>query len=65
MITGYRGLQSRVLIANFDLTTGALSVDTTFRSAGATQPGVDFARDQWPHGPSGRAIPHGAVFSRP
>ena len=65
VITGYRGLQSRVLIANLDVTTGALTVDTTFRSAGATQPGVDFARDLWPHGPSGRAIPHGAVFSRP
>lgn len=57
VITGYRALQSRVLIADLDGATGALSLDTTFK--------VDFARDQWPHGPSGRAIPHGAVFSRP
>jgi hypothetical protein len=56
VITGYEALESRVLLAHLDRATGRLSRD------GAP---LDFARDEWPHGPSGRAIPHGAVFSRP
>ena len=65
VITGYRALESRVLLAQLDRTTGALRLDTTFKTPGAEQPGVDFGRERWPHGPTGRAIPHGAVFSRP
>jgi hypothetical protein len=64
-ITGYRELESRVLLAQLDRGSGALSLDTTFKAPGAMQPGVDFAHTRWPHGPTGRAIPHGAVFSRP
>ena len=64
-ITGYRELESRVLLAQLDRRSGALRLDTTFKAPGAEQPGVDFARERWPHGPTGRAIPHGAVFSRP
>jgi len=65
VITGYRALESRVLLAQLERTTGALRLDTTFRTPGAERPGVDFGRERWPHGPTGRAIPHGAVFSRP
>jgi hypothetical protein len=65
VITGYRKIESRVLLAKLDRATGALRLDTTFKTAGAEQPGVDFGRERWPHGPTGRAIPHGAVFSRP
>jgi len=65
VITGYDELESRVLLAELDRTTGALRLDTAFRSPGAPRPGIDFARERWPHGPTGRAIPHGAVFSRP
>jgi hypothetical protein len=57
VITGYRALQSRVLVAWVNPGTGVVTVDTTFQA--------DFARDQWPHGSTGPAIPHGAVFSRP
>jgi hypothetical protein len=57
VITGFRDIESQVLLARLDRATGALQLDTTFRA--------NFARDTWPHGPSGRAIPHGAVFSRP
>ena len=64
-ITGYRELESRVLLARLDRRSGALRLDTTFKAPGANQPGVDFAHTRWPHGPTGRAIPHGAVFSRP
>jgi hypothetical protein len=65
VITGYQALESRILLAKLDRTTGALRLDTTFKAPGAQQPGIDFARERWPHGRTGRAIPHGAVFSRP
>jgi hypothetical protein len=65
VITGYGALESRVLLAKLDRTTGALRLDVTFKTPGAEQPGVNFGRERWPHGPTGRAIPHGAVFSRP
>lgn len=64
VITGYGELGSRVLMARLDRTSGELSLDTTFTTPGAERPGVDFGREAWPHGPTGRAIPHGAVFSR-
>jgi hypothetical protein len=56
VITGYRAIESRVLIAHLDRATGALRRDSL---------AVDFGREQWPHGTTGRAIPHGAVFSLP
>ena len=65
VITGYQALESRLLLARVDRATGALRLDSTFKAPGAAQIGVDFAREQWPHGTTGRAIPHGAVFSRP
>lgn len=65
VITGYRRLESRVLLAKLDRKTGALRLDSAFKSTGGEQPGVDFGRARWPHGETGRAIPHGAVFSRP
>ena len=64
VITGYDKIESRVLLARLDRTTGALRLDTTFRTRDAELPGVDFGREQWPHGPTGAAIPHGAVFNR-
>ena len=65
MITGYKELDSRVLIARLDRATGAIKLDTTFTTPGAERTGVDFGREQCPHGATGTAIPHGAVFSRP
>ncbi len=65
VITGYRGLAPWVLLANLDPATGALELDTTFKARGAEQAGVYFGRDQWPHGATGPALPHGAVFARP
>ena len=65
VVTGYAGTRHRVLMVDFDPGTGALSVDEDFRSAGATRPGVSFDRTEWPHGSSGPADPHGAVFSLP
>jgi hypothetical protein len=65
VITGYRELGPWVLLADLDLATGALELDTTFKAPGAAQPGVYFGRDEWPHGRTGPALPHGAVFARP
>ena len=61
VITGYAALSTRVLIANFDPATGALTLDRTFTTAGAARPGVDLAQQGWA---GGAAIPHGTVFSR-
>jgi hypothetical protein len=52
-----------VLLINVDPVTGHLSVDERFRDAGAERPGVRFDREEWPHGATGSAMPHGAVFS--
>ncbi len=66
VISGGRGaLESRLLIAKIDAKTGELSMDKTFKEKVAAQPGINFDREDWPHGKNGRSIPHGAVFSRP
>ena len=52
----------RVLLARFDSVQGILAIDSTFRDSGSPRPGVSFARETWPHGESGMAMPHAAVF---
>lgn len=64
VVTGYAGMQHRVLIASFDTRTGKLSVDTRFAEPGAKTPGFFMDNKSWPHGGNARGIPHGAVFSR-
>ncbi|MGH7508989.1 MAG: hypothetical protein ACREMZ_05925 [Gemmatimonadales bacterium] len=64
VITGYRALAPWVLLADLDRATAGLTIDTTFKSPGAEQAGVYFGRDRWPHGATGPAVPHGAVFAR-
>lgn len=53
---GNKALQSRLLIASIDPATGKLSLAKGF--------GLDFNRPKWPHGKTGPAVPHGAVFVR-
>jgi hypothetical protein len=65
VITGYRAMKTRVLLADFDGRTGRLSIDERFRAAGSSEPGFRLEGVQWPHGGHGAATPHGAVFSRP
>jgi hypothetical protein len=65
VITGYKAMKTRVLIARFDEQTGALALDQRFRAAGSTEPGFRMENVAWPHGGNGPGIPHGAVFSRP
>jgi hypothetical protein len=57
--------KSRVMLVALDPRTGGLTIDESFRDAGATLPGMSFGRDTWPHGTTGGAVPHGSVFSRP
>ncbi|MFN2433027.1 MAG: hypothetical protein ABR599_09505 [Gemmatimonadota bacterium] len=54
--------ERRVLMARVDPQTGSLSLDEDFREEGSDRPGISFERDEWPHGASGAATPHGAVF---
>ncbi len=54
--------QSWVLMARFDPAKGTLSLDPAFRDPGSQVPGVSFDRKDWPHGPAGGALVHGALF---
>jgi hypothetical protein len=58
------GTGNRLFIIDFDPASGALTLDERFRDAGATRPGVSFSQKTWPHGFTGKAIPHGTVFWR-
>lgn len=60
---GNKDLESRVMVATIDA-TGKLALDQRFRDKASADAGVSFDRATWPHGKTGRAIPHGAVFSR-
>jgi hypothetical protein len=63
-VTGFGGMEHRVMMARFNPATGQLTLDERFREAGATEPGFRMDDKTWPHGGSAKAIPHGAVFSR-
>jgi len=64
VMTGYKGLQHRVIVADLDQATGRLSLDTRFKDEGASEPGVRMDNKSWPHGGRAAGVPHGAVFSR-
>ncbi len=54
--------EARLWMLRFDRDTGQLRLDDAFRDADADRPGLSFDRAQWPHGVTGRAVPHGTVF---
>jgi hypothetical protein len=54
--------ERRMWMLQIDRATGKLVLDTAFRDAGSTRPGIAFDRAEWPHGMSGNAVPHGTVF---
>jgi hypothetical protein len=64
VVTGYRAMKHRVVIARFDSATGRLTLDERFRERGASEPGFRMDDKTWPHGGNAKGIPHGAVFSR-
>ena len=54
--------ERRMWMLQIDRATGKLALDSAFRDAGSTRPGIAFDRENWPHGATGNAIPHGTVF---
>jgi hypothetical protein len=62
VITGSE--QKWLLLASLDPVTGRLTLDDRFREENAKEPGFNFDRQQWPHGATGAARPHGAVFGQ-
>lgn len=56
VISGRGAMESRLLVATIDPETGKLTLDPSID--------INLDRASWPHGDSGKAIPHGAVFSR-
>jgi len=61
LVTGYQEMSHKLAMVKFDSATGQLEIDRAFGESGFT----DFSRTSWPHGDTGSAIPHGAVFSTP
>jgi hypothetical protein len=62
VICGTDDSEARVLIAHLDRTSGRLSWDERFRDAGSTRPGINFARQDWPHGNIDHVMAHAALF---
>ena len=57
------GRGSRLFIIDFDPATGALALDLRFRDPGDESGGISLGGANWA-GVTGKAAPHGAVFSR-
>ena len=64
VLTGGGTLTGQVMLLQIDPTTGALSHVDGFGD-GSIPAAASMNRATWPHGATGPAIPHGAVFSRP
>lgn len=54
--------ERRIWMLRVNNATGQLALDSAFRDAGSTRPGIAFDRTTWPHGATGPAVPHGTVF---
>jgi hypothetical protein len=61
IVGGENGGESRMLMARVDERTGRLSWDESFRSPDGAL-GISFVREQWPHGATGEAFGHAALF---
>jgi hypothetical protein len=57
------GAGNRLFVVNFDPATGKLTMDERFRDPDDPRPGFNLNGKTWPHGFTGKAAPHGAVFS--
>lgn len=55
---------NRLFLLNFDPATGSLSLDVRFHDSEDPMPGINLTDKAWPHGFTGKAVPHGTVFSR-
>ena len=63
VMTGGGTLRGGVVLLKIDPTSGTLSLVDSFRSRGHPF-GLSFDRDEWPHGKTGPAYGHGAVFRK-
>jgi hypothetical protein len=61
IVGGENGGEERMLIARLDARTGRLTWDETLRSADGSL-GINFTHDDWPHGRTGPAFAHAALF---
>ena len=63
VMTGGGTLSGGVVLMKIDPSSGTLSLVESFRSTGHPF-GLSFDRDEWPHGRTGPAYGHGAVFRK-
>jgi hypothetical protein len=62
--SGGEGASNRLFMIDFDPANGKVALDERFRDPGSARPGISMTGKTWPHGFSGKALPHGTVFSR-
>jgi hypothetical protein len=62
--SGGSSKSNRLFVLEFDPATGRLTMDGRFRDQGSSRDGINMDDKTWPHGFSGKALPHGTVFSR-
>ena len=62
-MTGGGTLAGGVYLIDMDPETGKLRLAGDLPATGSGIPGIRFDRDEWPHGKTGPAFAHGAVFS--
>jgi hypothetical protein len=62
VMTGGGTLAGGVYLVDMDPETGKLRLASDLPATGSGIPGIQFDRDEWPHGKSGPAFAHGAVF---
>jgi len=63
VMTGGGTLAGGVFLIDVDPDTGNLRIANDLPATGSRIPGLRFDRDKWPHGKTGAAYAHGAVFS--
>jgi hypothetical protein len=63
VMTGGGTLAGGVYLVDMDAETGTLQLASGLPATGSGIPGIRFDRDEWPHGKTGPAFAHGAVFS--
>ncbi|HKP27928.1 MAG TPA: hypothetical protein VJU15_00900 [Gemmatimonadales bacterium] len=63
VVTGYGTLKHRVVMLNFDSSTGQLEINRRFREVATWKSGLRMDNKTWPHGGNAPGVPHGAVFS--
>lgn len=66
VLTGYgKELSRRIIMLDFDPSTGDLTIDETFGDGDERGPGVIISDRIWPHGFAGDAMAHAAIFWPP